>query len=164
MAKAETWQKVRYFEPTENWGDADAISDDLILRLDDFRHYLGIPCYITAGVSTSGHSGKSYHYREQGACAVDCVFPDYSGHPLDLILDATRFGFTGIGYYPHWQWKGEVVGGLHLDVRPMGLDADGTLNYRHSRWLGIMRDGKQVYLPLTYNNLKRYIGGSNELD
>lgn len=158
MAKAETWQKLQYFKKEENWGDADAISDDLLLTLDDFRRYVGCRIIITAGVATSGHSGKSFHYRDQGACAVDCVLPEYPRSQVDLILDASRFGFTGIGYYPHWTYQGKTVGGLHLDVRPLKWDADFTLNYQHSRWLGIIDDGKLKYLALTYDNLQKYGG------
>jgi glycosyltransferase involved in cell wall biosynthesis len=40
-----------------------------------------------------------------------------------------RFGFSGIGYYPDWEFQGIKCGGLHLDTRPLGIDSDGTLNY-----------------------------------
>lgn len=160
MASKETWEKARYFRPdsNDNWGDPDAISDEHILRLDDFRHFIGVPIIVTAGVSHSGHSKRSFHYKENGACATDQVIPDYEGTPFDLIMDALRFGFHGLGYYPHWRYNGKKVGGLHLDCRPLQWDSDFTQNYRQSRWMGVMRDGKQVYIPLTYQNLKKYGG------
>jgi len=172
MATDETWSKLRYFKKdskTDKWGDSELIQDDLLLRLDDFRHYLGCPVYVTRGVATHGHSKNSYHYpkysgdgRALGACAVDIVIPDFAESPFDLILDATRFGFTGIGYYPHWKFRGNVVGGLHLDTRPLKWDSDSTINYSHSRWMGIPDGGgKQRYIELNFQNLvsnSQYVG------
>lgn len=169
MATKETWSKLRYFkpnDPVDKWGDADAINDVLILALDDFRHYVQCPIYVTAGVKDSGHSAKSFHYREQGACAVDVVITEYKKSAVDLILDATRFGFTGIGYYPNWHWNGMKGNGLHLDMRPLIWESDNTLNYSHSRWMGIKQivngSEKQVYIPMTFENIIKY-GGIYEI-
>lgn len=165
MASDETWKKLRYFKPdskTDNWGDIHAMDDTHLLRLDDFRHWLGVPIHVTAGVKTSGHSKESYHYPravngEVKAYATDIVIPDYDATPYDLILDATRFGFTGIGYYPHWKWKGKQVGGLHLDSRPLKWDKDETINFTHSRWLGILNaEGKQEYVQMNWHNILLY--------
>jgi len=156
MASEETWKKLKYFRKdstVDNWGDADAIADSLLLRLDDFRHFIGTPVYVTYGVSTSGHAEKSYHYRANGACAADIVVPYWSTGAIDLIFAAERFGFSGLGYYPHWKWRDQIVGGLHLDTRPLGVDPDSTANYREARWIGILVDKKQIYVPLTYKNL-----------
>ena len=164
MASPETWAKLRYFKkdsPRDQWGSPDLIADELLLRLDDFRHTLGVPVYVTAGVNIGGHKPNSFHYPQNGACAVDVVVPDFNGHPVELLWEAMRFGFTGVGFYPHWKFDGRTVGGLHLDLRPLEKDADGTVNYRHSRWLGVMRDGQQIYLPLTYRNLLNNLGGNH---
>lgn len=171
MASDETWSKLRYFKKnsTDRWGNAELISDDLLLRLDDFRHYLGCAIHVSRGVATTGHSKNSYHYpkysgdgRQVGACAVDVLIPDFVESPFDLILDASRFGFTGIGYYPHWRWRGVVVGGLHLDMRPLKWDQDETINYTHSRWMGIPDGaGGQRYIELNHENLikhSEYVG------
>lgn len=149
MASDETWGKLRYFKkdsPTDKWGDPSRISDKHLLALDDFRHYIGVPIVVTSGVSTSGHSTNSYHYPQNGACATDIIIPKYKRSPFDLILDATKFGFNGIGYYPHWQLGGVVYGGLHLDSRP----------FKAARWMGVPLNGKQVYIDLTYENLLKY--------
>jgi len=169
VASLETWSKLRYFKSVgpDVWGDTDAINDDVLLRLDDLRHYINVPVYVTSGVRPDTDGKTSYHTRTKGACAIDVVIPEFPGHPIDLIFTAMRFGFTGIGYYPHWQWKGIQCGGLHLDTRPLGLDADGTLNYGHSLWMGIKVEEKradgifavQKYVPLTYSNLIRNIKG-----
>ena len=73
-----------------------------------------------------------------------------------MVMDATRFGFTGIGYYPHWRWNDKACGGLHLDIRPLKWDADGSKNYTQSRWLGVMIDGKQQYVELDFHNMLKY--------
>jgi len=166
MALDKTWDKVnRYFRKNsrDNWGDTKAIDDEHLLRLYDFRKWLGVPIHVTHGVKTTGHSTKSYHYPRKDkegilrAYATDIVIPKYKSSPFDLILDATRFGFTGIGYYPHWRWDGVIVGGLHLDSRPLKWDPDETKNYSHSRWLGVLNDeGKQVYIGLSFENLLEY--------
>ena len=110
---------------------------------------------MTSGVRNG--LGNSYHNISRGACAVDIVVPDYMETPFDLVMDATRFGFNGIGYYPHWKWKGEIVGGLHLDTRPLKEESDDTLNYSQSRWMGILSpENKQVYIELSFKNMLDY--------
>lgn len=167
MAINKTWEKLKYFKPDsaiDQWGDPELIDDTLLFMLDDFRNYIQTAIYVTRGVATSGHSDKSYHYPAQGACAVDVVIPGYRGGPINLILDAMRFGFTGIGYYPHWKYGSKPVGGLHLDVRPLKWEEDETLNYRHNRWVGIENTAyindtlikKQEYLPMNMENLIKY--------
>lgn len=164
MASKDTWEKLRYFKPDsgDNWGDPDAISDELLFVLDDFRHFLALPVYVLHG--TDGvHSKNSYHYKEYGACAVDVIIPDFHGHPVDLVLIAERMGFRGLGYYPHWKRYGVKGHGLHLDMRPLKKDPDGTYNYSHSRWMGVLIENekneiKQEYIGLTYENLIKYGG------
>ena len=165
-ADENDWKLVsRYFSPdstVDKWGDPYAISAEHLHRLFDFRRYLGVPIYVTAGVKTTGHSKASFHYsktfdgNEVGKCATDLVIPDFAGNCVDLVMAAERFGFGGIGYYPHWRFSGVAVGGVHVDSRPYTWDLDGTVNHRQARWMGVPRNGKQVYLPLTYVNLKKY--------
>lgn len=170
MASKETWAKLRYYKPgtIDKFGDPDAISDSVLLRLDDFRHFLAVPVYVTSGVRPDSDGKSSYHTPRNGACAVDVMAPECLLHPIDLIFTAMRFGFSGIGYYPDWEWKGLKSGGLHLDTRPLGIDADGTQNYGHSLWMGIKVQAQnsegtlvtsQKYIALTYANLIRNIKG-----
>lgn len=169
MASKETWDKLHFFKPgIGTWGSPDEINDEVLLRLDDFRRYLNVPVYVTSGVRPDQDGKSSYHTRRNGSCAVDIMMPECKLHPIDLILAATRFGFNGIGYYPDWEWNGLKCGGLHLDTRPLGIDADGTKNYGHSLWMGIKveepsADGKlvkrQKYIALTYANLTTHIKG-----
>ena len=174
MASMETWDKLRYFKrgsKVDNFGNEVLISDDLLLKLDDFRHYVGVPVIVTHGVKTSGHNPNSFHYPRMddndvqiGACAVDVVLPTYNYGPYNLLLDALRFGFTGLGFYPHWKFRGRQVGGLHLDARPLKWDSDFTKNYKQSRWMGVKDEsGKQVYVALNMQNLVKYCGDMGSL-
>lgn len=156
MASIETWKNVDFFKPTDtpdNWGDPAAIADGLLLRLDDFRRFLGVPVYVSSGVRTN--NPKSFHHPVNGACAVDIVVPDYKDSAMDLVLDAERFAFHGIGYYPHWAWGSRTCGGLHLDTRPYKRKKDGTF-FKGSRWMGIMQGDKQNYIALNYENMVRF--------
>lgn len=166
MAKKETWEKLRYFRKsftTDNWGNPDVISDEHLLRLDDFRHFLGLPLIVTHAAKLSGHNPGSYHYskldengNQIGYCATDIMIPGYPDNAYNLVLDATRF-FSGVGYYPDWKWNGKRIGGLHVDSRPYGVDPDGTPNYKHSRWMGVMIGGKRMYIDLNKENLDQHI-------
>jgi len=157
MASKETWDKLRHFSPKEgNWGDATKMDDDLLLILDDFRATIGCPVFILQG-NGGRHSEKSWHYVENGSKAVDIIIPDWKLHPIDQLLMVFRFPFTGIGYYPDWQYYGAKCGGFHLDVRPLKDQGDGTLDYRHNRWMGVNDPtGKQIYIPMNYENILTY--------
>jgi hypothetical protein len=165
MASNETWKKLKYFskDGPDNWGDADAMDDNLLLALDDFRAFIGVPILVLHG-NGGKHSAKSFHYIKNGSCAVDVIIPDYPRSAIDLLLDVFRFPFTGVGYYPEWKFNGKRTFGLHLDARPLKWDSDFTLNYKESRWIGVYQkayaDGqmikRQIYLPMTYENIKKY--------
>lgn len=156
MASPEEWKAVRHFSPKENWGDPNAIDPRLLYVLDDCRHDANSRCFISVGYVDSGHAKKSYHYRGK---AADTIWPDWKLHPIDQFIHISRYDFKGIGYYPDWEYLGKKTGGWHLDVRPLAQEADGTLNYRESRWMGVKLGGKQVYLPLTFENILKYSGG-----
>lgn len=166
MARAETWQLVSpYFKPkntTDKWGDPDAIDDEHLFRLFDFRTFLGCPVHVTRGVASQGHSKKSYHYPRKTrdgrvvGLATDVVIPAFDGDIFDLVIEATRF-FGGVGLYFNWKYDGKPCPGLHLDSRPLGHDKDSTLNYREARWIGIIGSkGKQEYIPMTSQNILKH--------
>lgn len=164
MAKPRTWDSLRFFRkdsPIDNWGDPDAIADYLLLRLDDFRRHIGVPIYVLHG--TGGvHSAASYHYVKNGACAVDIAIPEYPLTPIDLLIDVFRFDFTGVGFYPDWKFRGQKAKGLHLDCRPLMWDSDKTKNFRENRWMGVRNpEGKQIYLPLNFENVDKYTRGNS---
>jgi hypothetical protein len=161
MATSDVWDSLKYFKrdsTIDNWGDPDAISETILYPLDALRDFLNTPIIVSSGTGGQ-HRAGSYHYVENGACAVDIVIPRYSGNTIDLILAVLRFGFTGVGYYPDWRYNGKVVGGFHLDQRPLGMEESGVPKFKGKRWMGVKDiHGVRQYIPLTYDNI-RQLGG-----
>ena len=164
MAIQATWKNLIFFVRDENWGPsnatheqnekaADLILDELLVRLDGIRYKLKTPIIPTCGVdSREGvHVKESYHDPDtkHGACAVDAVLPFCKLSPIDVILLAEKFGFTGIGFYVGWKYEGRAVMGVHLDCRPL-------LFYEESRWLGVPIEGKQTYIAMNEANIRKY--------
>ena len=131
---------LRHFGPgTDRVLDAciEVMDVDELYLLDAYRHLLGHPVMVweaAADPEDGKHSDDSQHYeQEDGKChAVDCSAP---GVPLGRQYTvAERFGFGGIGLYPHWKHPG-----LHLDNRIVG-------KYRPAaRWV---RNRAGVYVGL----------------
>lgn len=147
MSNSGMWEKLKHFRKTENWGSPSKMSIKLLTYLDHFRELINYPFVITSGTQGE-HSKNSMHYLGK---AVDFVILTDSLCPLDLIINATRFPFTGIGYYPHWEYKGMSFPGFHLDIRPL------PSNHQGARWMGVKDEsGKQKYVALNEKNLKKY--------
>lgn len=147
--KETVWEKLNFFKPKDtidNWGEPERINPELLLKLDDFRGALGTFLIVTSGTGEI-HSKNSQHYLGN---AVDIVAPKFKGSLFDLYLTAERFNFNGIGLYNGWKYKGKVVGGLHLDMRPLAVEEDGTLYYRTNRWLGVSSTVKKRGKLVTY--------------
>jgi hypothetical protein len=103
----EQWQQIKFFSPSENWGDASRMAPQLIQELDHLRRFLG--CRIIIHCGYEPRDGKGFH--PQGL-AVDCHAENWGA--VDFFLAALRFGFTGLGIYTWWDHPG-----LHLDWRPV---------------------------------------------
>lgn len=147
------WSILKHFKKygtSDVWGDPNKLDATLLMKADDLREFVGMTIHVVSGY-------RDGDPREHGqGNALDLICP---GLPLlDFYLAAERFGFTGLGVYPHWQWDGVVTGGLHCDVRPLGVRI-GTHNteYKGARWLAYKNDeGNQIYTVLNKENLKRY--------
>lgn len=127
----QQWGKIRYFSPTENFGDPTKMSFILVKKLDALRQYCEFPIIIHCGYARSGHSQHSQHYYGR---AVDCDCDKLS--LLDFYLAAERFGFGGIGLYDKRAW---YIPGLHLDIRQINPYQPAP------RWAKI----GETYIPLT---------------
>lgn len=153
------FEGIKYFKADstiDNWGDPSKINGWLLKCLDTFRARLDTPIIVTSGF-------RNGDPKEHGkGLAVDIVVPDFKGHLLDLFLEAERFPFGGIGLYRDWVYKGNRIGGLHVDMRPLGSQDMAA------RWFCI-RDGaekfqnhslitklQQNYISLNAENLKLY--------
>ena len=126
----EMWTKLKYFKPTENWGNPAMMDSNLIYILEFMRIYVNKPIQIHCGYSLDGHSPQSFHYK---GLAVDLHIVELN--LLDQYLVAELFDFRGIGVYPYWNTPG-----LHLDIRPS--DEIG----KQTRWY---QDKDKKYHPLT---------------
>lgn len=127
--------------PIDQWGDASKMDHTLLLQLDQLREHIKTAIYVSSGFRLSGSTADSQHKLGR---AVDVLCPG-----MDLFsfyLAAERFGFQGIGIYPHWKWKNVMIGGLHLDTRTTGP----------ARWMGVLSPVGQTYVALDPKNLKDY--------
>lgn len=147
------WSVLKYFKPygtSDNWGDVEKLDAVLLMKVDDLREFVGSPIHITSGY-------REGDVKEHGhGLALDIICPAIP--LLDFYLAAERFGFTGLGVYSHWKWDGIVTGGLHTDVRSLGLKfGRHNTEYKGARWFCYKDDqGKQVYTTLNKDNLKKY--------
>jgi uncharacterized protein YcbK (DUF882 family) len=131
------WNNIKYFRPTENWGDSKRMNPMLLILLDKLRDIIGKPISINCGYETEGHEPNSQHGYGN---AVDfhvkgMKFKEANQQilaALDIIIIAGRKAsdLVGYGIYPHWN-----TAGFHLDVR----------GYK-ARWGALNRDGKQTYV------------------
>lgn len=147
------WEGIKFFKPDskiDKWGNPHQIERELLLQLDAFRSYLGMPVYVTSGYREPENDGKGENGKSQHGygTAADIVVPGYGGNLLDLFITASRFKFSGIGIYRDWSWDNKIIGGLHVDVRNTNLGYDNLwFCYKDKR-------GKQIYIPLTVEHLK----------
>lgn len=150
MSELSQWDGLRYFRPAstiDNWGDPKKMDRRILLEIDNMRNYLGQPLIVTSGYRHGKSERGSFSYHEYGL-AVDIVAPEFKQHLMDLFLIASRFNFKGIGVYRDWHYKGQSIGGLHLDMRS---------EVTRKQWL-CYKDGAgvQQYIGLTMDALREY--------
>ena len=127
MTIQNVFQKVKWFKPSENWGDINKVDPRLIISLDRLRDKMDIPIFLSPVVGAvhaiTGHADESWHYNIKGrnelSMAAD-VFPEKD--LLDVFMQAIKMiEFGGVGIYPFASWQrkaGQLNGSLHLDIRP----------------------------------------------
>jgi uncharacterized protein YcbK (DUF882 family) len=145
------WVHIRHFKESENWGDPLKLDFGLVWLLDSFREHVGKPMIVVC--ATQGkHVKDSMHYVGK---AVDIVVDADEMSPLDIMLIAFRFPFTGFGVYPRARYAEFIRPlGLHLDVRPVTALPRGITQ---AQWIGVPdAKGKNEYLSLNQENLKKY--------
>lgn len=136
------WDELRYFTPSENWGNPDKMDRDFLVKLDNFRHAVGLSFHVLEGYATSGHAPNSFHYLGR---AVDGRFlRDGKAIGVDELLYWVFLSpFTGIGIYT-WGSGGPF---MHLDDRTTAHDLKVC-------WVS---HEPKVYKPLTKDSLKSLI-------
>lgn len=152
----DNFKDLRYFKhdsKIDRWNQPKQMSRKLLVKLDELRHAMGAPIYVTSGFRPAKPGRVSQH---QFGKAVDVICPAYN--LMDFYKEADSMDWPGLGVYPYWEFKHARVGGLHLDVR------DLEPNEKLARWMGVASieviDGieniKQRYIALTPENLKRF--------
>lgn len=131
------WNNLRYFRPSENWGEHSKMNPMLLILLDKVRDMIGTSIHINCGYELTGHEPNSQHGYGN---AVDFHVKNMSHREanrrilaaLDVIQIAGKCAsdVVGLGIYPDWNTPG-----FHLDVR----------GYK-ARWGAVKKEGKQVYV------------------
>lgn len=130
------WDKVKYFSSSE-FKAPDMLVPALIYTTDKLRKFINKRISIHC----------DYEKRETGFHPLYMALDLHAEnmHWFDLYLAASRFDlFNGIGCYPNWNNPG-----IHVDIRPKISDYSYD-----SRWLS---PAPKVYIPLTTENLKKYL-------
>lgn len=143
--------KLNYFKTNEFRGQKRLVSPRLLVMLDVYRFMLDEKVMISPHKAAIGREdGTSQHnYRRYGEVRALDVMPE-GIHTLEdaerSVEIARMIGFTGIGFYPHWDLDGNPENGLrpglHLDVR------EDRMPTNPSTWGGVKREGKQVYVSI----------------
>lgn len=145
----DNFKGIKYFKKSE-FHRPEMMDRNFLLKLDAYRKFTDMSLLVTS--STDGlHTQDSPHYLGLAVDIIPLGMKQKDKTLFQMYLDAERFGFCGIGIYPHWKYKGVEVGGLHLD--------HGKLfnKNRARRWMGIKdQNGKQSYIALNEFNLKQY--------
>lgn len=127
------WQKVKFFKPTEAWGNPDKLNPALVYALDALRA-------MTGRKITINNAYRAGDDKEHGkGNAADIVIEGLSVIDQLIAAERTRL-FTGIGIYPYWNKPG-----LHVDVRDLKPGEHGA------RWA---RNEKGVYVALDWAFIK----------
>ncbi len=134
-------QSLHPDDPSMNWGDVTKIDHGLLLKVDKLAALMKTKLYVT-----SGFRPNDFGSQHALGLALDIMAPDFTGDLLDFYLSAEKVGFKGVGVYPSWHYAGHTVGGLHVDER-LGKAA---------RWMGVLENGKQKYIAMSGENLKKY--------
>jgi len=129
------WQEFYpEFSPIENWGDAEKMDYRLVWMLHRARKSLGRKFFINRGVDSEGSnvhkSGLAVDFRVEGIKDImiekSCLINAYgtTGKVYRLskandpaIFDLVNFlGSCRLGFYPFWEYNGNIWGGFHADV------------------------------------------------
>ncbi len=138
----KSWSEIPNLSAGPDAGDPSFLVDDLVRELRAFVAFVNTPVLVTSGYRPQSQTGQHPLGR-----AVDVIFPKKKRTDLmDMFFAASRFNFRGVGVYPDWKLGGVPHGGLHLDVREAPAK---------SLWVGSDQDGKQVYLALTVEILRK---------
>lgn len=110
---------MQYFKISE-FDDYSKMSPRLLCALDDFRHVLKSPVYLSPSPSAQWRDDGStslhnINKNEQKQSSAIDIFPTCTmWYAFLAALQVPTI--KGIGLYPHWTY-GKLNYGMHLDIR-----------------------------------------------
>lgn len=130
---------LNWFDPSE-FREPEIVSVEFMVRLDALRGVLGKSITfspVKGAIIRRAGKTKTLHNPEYWGCGLagDVFIRTDSIHPRDIVDQALKVGFRGVGFYPHWK----PMPGFHFDCRPG----------RIARWGAVKKNGKQVYVSLS---------------
>jgi hypothetical protein len=139
--------RLKNFKDSE-FNQIDMMNELTLSKIDAVRDFFKCPVIITSSFreNDNGEHGKGN--------ALDIIILTTLSL-FDQYLALERFGFAGLGIYPHWKHNKndpdeEPCGGFHVDERDL-------TDMVASRWMAYLDDdGVQKYTALTYKNLINY--------
>ena len=148
MINVIDWERIRHFEPSE-YTHPDRMDSMAVQMMDAMRHEEdlyrrkagknGIIITLDETYALRPKNPKSQHPKGK---AQDAVIRDaVTREPLDVFeqfLIASRYFWTGIGFYPFWNNPG-----IHVDTRTL------SIYQRRATWWRD-KDGK-------YLNVEQYL-------
>jgi hypothetical protein len=148
----QEWKRLKYFRKDEKpfgFGDPSKINFQLLYFLDCFREYINCPIIVRCG--TQGVHVARWHSL---GLAVDVLVDTKYIHPLDLLLAAERFPFTGVGInlVPKYDDMMKPVA-LHLDLRTIDNMPKGCIA---RRWIWFNTSQGFESVPLTHEFLEQF--------
>lgn len=134
--KAEDFKihDIRHFsayEVTKTGASLECVELETILRLDNFRDVLGIPCHLVHNGLTTGEHTAIQHAQGKAVDIIPLGLSDYK----QAVYTAILAGFTGIGLYHNG-----LIYQMHLDLRPFP-----------AMWIGVKKQagtGKWHMFPM----------------
>ena len=110
------WDLIEHLEPTE-FKFPGELEPDLVVSLDRFRDFTGLPFIIHEDYATSGHATNSYHYRGEAIdghfITKEISFSFLVAKILGVMAQTSAIHkIRGIGIYPNWNNPG-----FHFDIR-----------------------------------------------
>ena len=131
------------FEDPSVPGSGDLIDPLTLMLVVGVRTTLVAKKLATAVIVTSavdvhgthGHADDSYHLFKNMCKAID-FFPVSDAPPRQLYHEVAKCGFTGLGAYYDWEYKGNPI--------PIGFHGDSRPAEQAQRWR--RENGKYTYL------------------
>lgn len=143
--------KLNYFHTDEFRGQKAQVSPRLLVMVDVYRFMWDDKVMVSPHPNAIGRTdgGGQHDYKRWGEVRALDLMPEgiVTLENAERSIEIARtIGFTGIGFYPHWDLDGNpengVRPGIHLDVREDRTPENPAI------WGGVKQGKKQVYVSI----------------